>query len=428
MIKATKRQMYLWRSANRLFPGGVNSPVRAFKAVGGTPLFINQGKGSRIIDVDGREFIDYVLSWGPLILGHSHPEVVKAIRFSARRGASFGAPTRVENELADMIVKAIPSIEMLRFVNSGTEACMSAIRLARGFTRRDGVVKFEGCYHGHSDGLLVKAGSGGATFGVSSSKGVPKEISSLTYVLPYNDIDVFLAFCRRRWKKIACVIVEPVAGNMGVIPPREGFLEGLRKITERYGIVLIFDEVITGFRFCFGGVQNIFGINPDLTILGKIIGGGLPVGVYGGRREIMEMVSPCGPVYQAGTLSGNPIAMSAGLATLKVLKKELRVYERLDKITRILVCGFERLAKRAKISINRFGSMMTVFFTEGDVADFMDASRSDIKRYARFFHNMLECGVYLPPSQFEAMFVSTAHRSIDIEKTLKAGEEVLKRI
>jgi glutamate-1-semialdehyde 2,1-aminomutase len=402
-------------------PGGVNSPVRAYRAVGGTPPFIAWGRGARVVDADGNAYIDYVGSWGPLILGHAAAEVVRAIERAAARGTSYGAPTLQEVEMAELISAALPSMEMVRLVSSGTEACMSAIRTARAFARRDGVIKFEGCYHGHSDGMLVKAGSGAATFGVPTSPGVPADVARHTHTLPFNDLEAFRAFARKRWKEIACVIVEPVAGNMGVVPPAPGFLEGLRVITRQHGMVLIFDEVITGFRLCYGGAQTVFGIRPDLTCLGKIIGGGLPVGAYGGRREIMSMVSPAGPVYQAGTLSGNPLAVAAGLAQLRFLRDTPAVYSNLEELASRLEPAFRG------VRVNRVASMMTPFFTRGPVTDWASAATCDTKRFARFHRAMRGQGILLPPSQFEAMFVSYAHTTGDIDRTARCIQAALRK-
>lgn len=425
----TKKSQKLYKKALTLMPGGVNSPVRAFKAVGGNPLFIAKAKGSKIYDVDGNEYIDYVLSWGPLILGHAHPAVVKALKKAVERGTSYGAPTELEIELAKLVKKAFPSIEKIRMVNSGTEATMSAIRLARGFTKRDKVIKFEGCYHGHVDGLLVSAGSGGATFGIPDSLGVPVSYTKETIVLPFNDIEAFRATLKEHGKEIACVILEPVVGNMGCILPRQEFLEALREETEKYGIVLIFDEVMTGFRVSFGGAQSYFGIKPDLTCLGKVIGGGLPVGAYGGKKEIMSFVAPEGGVYQAGTLSGNPLAVSAGIETLKILSKA-STYKKLDKIMQHLEEGLKDAAKRAgiKVKFYRAGTMFCTYFTETEVIDARTAKTSDTEKFKKFFWGMLERGVYLAPSQFEAGFISLAHTQKDIEKTVKAAYEVFKKL
>ncbi|GAQ94638.1 glutamate-1-semialdehyde 2,1-aminomutase [Thermodesulfovibrio aggregans] len=425
----TKKSQKLYKKALTLMPGGVNSPVRAFKAVGGNPLFIAKAKGSKIYDVDGNEYIDYVLSWGPLILGHAHPAVVKALKKAVERGTSYGAPTELEIELAKLVKKAFPSIEKIRMVNSGTEATMSAIRLARGFTKRDKVIKFEGCYHGHVDGLLVSAGSGGATFGIPDSLGVPVSYTKETIVLPFNDIEAFRATLKEHGKEIACVILEPVIGNMGCILPRQEFLEALREETEKYEIVLIFDEVMTGFRVSFGGAQSYFGIKPDLTCLGKVIGGGLPVGAYGGKKEIMSFVAPEGGVYQAGTLSGNPLAVSAGIETLKILSKA-STYKKLDKIMQHLEEGLKDAAKRAgiKVKFYRAGTMFCTYFTETDVIDARTAKTSDTEKFKKFFWGMLERGVYIAPSQFEAGFISLAHTQKDIEKTVKAAYEVFKKL
>lgn len=411
----------LFKRAQELMPGGVNSPVRAFKAVGGTPPFIARGCGSKLIDVDGNEFIDYVCSWGALILGHAHPGVVNAAKAAIELGSSFGAPIEAEVTLAQMLCDALPSIEMVRLVNSGTEAVMSAIRVARAFTGRSKVIKFIGCYHGHADYLLVKAGSGAATFAIPDSAGVPNEFASLTLTLPYNDIDAFASAMRQFGNEVAAVIVEPVAGNMGVVLPANGFLEALREETERYGCVLIFDEVITGFRLCYGGAQSLFNVTPDMTVLGKIIGGGFPIGAYGGRKELMELVAPVGSVYQAGTLSGNPVAVAAGIATLNVLKRT-QPYEKLSERSRAISHAICESAARAnvKVQVNFIGSMLTPFFTDAKVRNFDDALRCDTKLYARFFHEMLSHGVYMPPSQFEAAFISTAHSDEDVERTIEA--------
>ncbi|HSW64928.1 MAG TPA: glutamate-1-semialdehyde 2,1-aminomutase [Dissulfurispiraceae bacterium] len=420
-MKTTKSRS-LFKQAQLLFPGGVNSPVRAFRAVGGMPLFIEKAKGSRLYDVDGNAFIDYVLSWGPMILGHAHPAVVKAIKKAVDKGTSYGAPCPLEVELASMIMDFYPSIEKMRMVSSGTEATMSAIRAARGFTGRDMIIKFEGCYHGHADGLLVKAGSGAATFGVPDSPGVPKDYAKLTLALPFNDTDAFRAVMRRNGKRIACVIVEPVVGNIGCIMPAPGFLDALRAETSRSGTVLIFDEVMTGFRVSRGGAQETFGIKPDLTCLGKVIGGGLPVGAYGGRADIMEMISPEGPVYQAGTLSGNPIAMTAGIETLKVLKKK-STYSALEKTMLQLEAGLKDAAKKAGVSakLYRAGTMFCTYFTDVDVVDYATAKTADTAHFGRFFMKMLEQGIYLAPSQFEAGFVSLAHGKADIDATVEAA-------
>ncbi|HUH66003.1 MAG TPA: glutamate-1-semialdehyde 2,1-aminomutase [Syntrophales bacterium] len=425
-----KSSKKLFREAGKRIPGGVNSPVRAFRSVGSTPAFIKRASGSRIYDVEGRQYIDYVSSWGPMILGHSHPDVVQAIQKAAERGTSYGAPTELETEMARLIISAFPSIDMVRMVSSGTEAAMTAIRLARGYTSREKIIKFEGCYHGHADSLLVKAGSGVATLGIPGSPGVPRGLAELTITLPFNDIEAATSAVDCYKDELACVIVEPVAGNMGVVLPKPGFLEALREITARHGIVLIFDEVITGFRFSYGGFQNIAGIKPDLTCLGKIIGGGLPVGAFGGRRDIMEKLAPSGPVYQAGTLSGNPIAMSAGIATLNILKKSSKAYRKLNMRTSLLCEELQKLFTQENIPvrINRWGSMFTVFFCEDHVYDFASAAKSDTMLYARYFREMLKNGVYLAPSQFEAAFLSFAHGDEDIEKTLRACRKALTNI
>lgn len=419
----------LFEAAQRVIPGGVNSPVRAFRAVGGSPFFVQRAAGSRIWDVDGRSYIDLLGSWGPLILGHAPPEVVEAITEAARGGTSYGAPTPREVEMAELLARAVPSIEMVRLVSSGTEAVMSAIRLARGFTGLEAIVKFDGCYHGHADSLLVKAGSGGATFSLPDSQGVPASLASLTITLPFNDIESVDAAFRRRGREIAAVVVEPVGGNMGVVPPAPGFLEGLRRLTTENGALLIFDEVITGFRVAYGGAQALYGVTSDLTCLGKIIGGGLPVGAYGGRRDLMERVAPLGPVYQAGTLSGNPLAVAAGLATLKRLA-DSAVYARLEASGRQLQEGIESAAHAAgvPVTVNRVGSMLTAFFTDGPVTDYASAKRSDAARYGKFFHAMLERGVFIAPSQFEAAFVSLAHSDADLDAISRAAGESLQAV
>ena len=421
-MKNINRSKRLFEQAQRYLPGGVDSPVRAFKAVGGTPLFIKRGYGSRLYDEDGNEFIDYIGSWGPLILGHAHPRVVKAIKKAVEHGSSFGAPTELETTLAKLISEAMPSIEMVRFVNSGTEATMSAIRLARAFTVRNKVVKFAGCYHGHSDGLLAKAGSGMATLGIPTSPGVPTAVTADTLVTTYNNVEAVEQLFKDFASDIAAVIVEPVAGNMGVVLPQPGFLECLRSLTRQSGALLIFDEVITGFRVAYGGVQSLYNIVPDLTCLGKIIGGGLPVGAYGGRRDIMELVAPSGPVYQAGTLAGNPLAMTAGIETLAILKKS-GTYEELEKKSSFLVKGIIEVASKAGVDIQlpRAGSMFTVFFAQAPITDYEAAARADTTLYARFFHQMLSQGVYFPPSQFEAAFVSVAHTHRDIQSTIDSA-------
>ena len=409
----------LFAEAQKYIPGGVNSPVRSFNAVGGTPPFIARGKGSRVWDVDGNEYIDYLGSWGPLVLGHSHPAVVEVLIKTAESGTSFGAPVEQEVELAKMICTALPSVDSVRLVSSGTEACMSAIRLARAFTGRDKIIKFAGCYHGHADGLLVKAGSGALTHGIPTSAGVPESYASETLVAEYNDIESVEKFFAANPSGIAAVITEPVAGNMGVVPPAPGFLEALRKVTQDNGALLIFDEVITGFRVGPNGAQGLFNITPDITTMGKIIGGGLPVGAYGGRKEIMEMVAPLGPMYQAGTLSGNPLAVSAGIATLTELSKP-GVFEQIDGLAQRLTQGVTAAFQKAEIpaTINRVGSMFTGFLNPGPVAGLADAENSDTEMYGRYFHAMQEQGVYIAPSQFEAGFVSTAHTEADIDATI----------
>ena len=417
------------RRAARLMPGGVNSPVRAFRAVGGQPIVMARGRGARVTDVDGNEYIDYIGSWGPLILGHTYGPVVEAIGRVAREGTSFGAPTEAEADLAELVIEAVPSIERVRMVNSGTEATLSALRLARGATGRDLILKMEGCYHGHVDALLVKAGSGVATLGIPGSPGVPRAVAEQTLTAPYNDIAAIERTFADCGDRIAAAIVEPVAGNMGVVPPRAGWLEALRELTRRYGTVLIFDEVMSGFRVARGGAQERFGIAPDLTTLGKIIGGGLPVGAYGGRADLMSRVAPEGPVYQAGTLSGNPLAMSAGVAMLQGLR-QAGVYERLESLSARLADGLTSAARDAGVPcrVNRVGSMMSAFFTGGEVTDFATASGSDTARFAAFFSGMIERGISLPPSQFEAVFVSAAHTEEDIDTTIAAARETLSAI
>jgi glutamate-1-semialdehyde 2,1-aminomutase len=426
-MKSFKKSQKLFEAANLLIPGGVNSPVRAFKAVGGNPIFIEKAKGSKMYDVDGNSYIDYVLSWGSLILGHANPKIISALKSAAAKGTSYGAPTKLENDLANLILKAYPSMDKIRMVNSGTEATMSAIRAARGFTKRDIIVKFEGCYHGHADGLLVRAGSGAATFGIPDSAGVPESYAKNTLTLPFNDIDALKAAIEKNWNLIACIIVEPVAGNMGCVLPKPGFLETMRELTEKYGIVLIFDEVMTGFRVSYGGAQEYYGIKPDMTCLGKVIGGGLPVGAYGGKNEIMSMISPEGPVYQAGTLSGNPLAMTAGIETLKILSSK-SVYKKLLRLSTVLEKGLIDASKKADVSVKfyRAGTMFCTYFTDKDVTDYQTAKNSDTERFARFFKGMLNRGVYLAPSQFEAGFISLAHSEKDIETTVKAAYEAFK--
>lgn len=417
----------LFRVAQQVIPGGVNSPVRAFKSVGIDPLFIKKARGSRLIDVDGNEFIDYVGSWGPMILGHCHPVVVSAIKNVLENGSSFGAPTELEVELAEMIVEAVPSIEMVRMVSSGTEATMSAIRLARAYAGRDKIIKFAGCYHGHSDALLVKAGSGAATFGVPDSPGVPGDFAKHTLTASFNDLQSVKKLVAENSGQIACIILEPIAGNMGTVPPREGFLEGLRALCDEEGIVLIFDEVMTGFRVAYGGAQELYGVTPDMTTLGKIIGGGLPVGAFGGKKEIMTLLSPSGGVYQAGTLSGNPLAMTAGIETLKLLG-EKGFYDKLEEKSCRLAEGLSKAAEKSgrRLYSTRVGSMFCMFFAEAEVHDWTTAASCDTDAFARYFRAMLEQGIYLAPSQFETAFMSIAHSDEDIEKTISAAEKALK--
>lgn len=418
----TKRSDALFARAQHLMPGGVSSPVRAFQAVGGCPRFIARGEGAYLYDVDGNRYIDYVCSWGPLILGHAEPHVLAAVTEAASSGTSFGAPTEAEVHLAELVVAAVPSVEMLRFVNSGTEATMSALRVARAYTRRNKIVKFAGGYHGHADMLLVAAGSGALTLGVPDSPGVPAAATAETLVAPYNDLASVSALFERLPSEIAAVIVEPVAGNMGCVPPEAGFLAGLRAITQRYGALLIFDEVMTGFRVAYGGAQARYAVRPDLTCLGKILGGGLPAAAYGGRREILSLVAPAGPVYQAGTLSGNPLAMAAGTAQLEQLRRP-GVYDRLEHATARLCAGLADAARAARVPIyqTRVGSMFTTFFTSGSVVDEQSARRADTAAYATFFRAMLDQGVYLAPSQFEAGFVSLAHGDAEIARTIEAA-------
>jgi glutamate-1-semialdehyde 2,1-aminomutase len=427
-VRTTKSRAY-FKTAQLAIPGGVNSPVRAFRSVGGDPLFIKKAKGAILEDVDGNSFIDFVLSWGPMILGHAHPSVLKAIINAAKNGTSYGAPCQAETELAKAIIQAVPSIEQIRLVNSGTEAVMSAIRLARGYTKRDSILKFDGCYHGHADHLLVKAGSGIATLGIPDTPGVPKAFARHTLTAPFNDIIGTEKLIHKHAKDLAAIIVEPVAGNMGVVPPTNEFLPWLRMITKKYEILLIFDEVITGFRVHYGGAQARYKVLPDLTCLGKIIGGGLPIGAYGGRKDIMQMIAPAGPVYQAGTLSGNPVAVAAGLETLRQLKKP-GVYKELERKSKMVAEGLGEAAKEARIPYyqTRVGSMLGGFFTEGPVTNFASAKKSDTKRYANFFHGMLNQGIYLAPSQFEAMLLSNCHTRANIDKTTAATKRVMRNL
>src|SRR5207245_4807808 len=419
----------LFARAQRLIPGGVTSPVRAFKAVGGTPLFIRKAEGARVWDADGRGFIDYLGSWGPLILGHAHPSVLEAITQAAAKGTSYGAPCAAEVELADRVTRLVPSIQKVRVVSSGTEATMSALGLARAFTGRRKILKFEGCYHGHADALLVAAGSGVATLGIPGSPGVPEGTVADTIVAPYNDLGAVERVAGEHGRDLAAVIVEPVAGNMGCVPPRDGYLQGLRDMTTRAGALLVFDEVITGFRLSTGGAQVLYGVKPDLTCLGKIIGGGLPVGAYGGRAEIMDQVAPSGPVYQAGTLSGNPLAMAAGIATIDLLQRA-GTYKRLDTLAARLHAGLLGAREEAdvKVTINRVGSMITLFFTPGPVVDYATAKKSDTALFARFFHGLLARGIYFPPAQFETAFLSLAHTESDVDATVRAASAIFREL
>jgi glutamate-1-semialdehyde 2,1-aminomutase len=422
--RKTEQSRKLQKRAEQLIPGGVNSPVRAFRAVGSEPLFIVRGEGSHIWDADGNEYVDYIGSWGPLILGHAAPTVIEAIIAAARKGTSFGASTPAEADLAELVISAFPNMQKIRFVSSGTEATMSAIRLARAYTKRKYIVKFEGCYHGHADALLVKAGSGVATLGIPGSAGVPEEFTQFTLALPYNDTNALEQAFEKFKHQIACVIVEPVVGNMGCVPPARGYLEAMRAISTRDKALLIFDEVMTGFRLAFGGAQELYDIQPDLTTMGKIIGGGLPVGAYGGPSEIMDLIAPLGPVYQAGTLSGNPLAMAAGYATLSHLRDHRDIYAKLDKLTAEVVAGVAAAAKDAGVTMchNRVGSMFTWFFAEGPVTDWTSAAKSDTEAFGRFFRAMLDNGIYLPPSQFEAAFISAAHTERDVQRTIAAAK------
>jgi glutamate-1-semialdehyde 2,1-aminomutase len=425
MGRTTEQSRRLQKRAEQLIPGGVNSPVRAFRSVGCDPLYIVRGQGSHIWDADGNEYVDYIGSWGPLILGHAAPSVIEAVIAVARNGTSFGASTPAEADLAELVISAFPHMQKVRFVSSGTEATMSAIRLARGYTKRKYIVKFEGCYHGHSDALLVKAGSGVATLGIPGSAGVPEEFTQFTLALPYNDTDAIEQAFAKFEQQIACVIVEPVVGNMGCVPPAHGYLEALRTITQRDKALLIFDEVMTGFRLAFGGAQELYGIKPDLTTMGKIIGGGLPVGAYGGPSEIMDLIAPLGPVYQAGTLSGNPLAMAAGYTQLSYLRDHKDVYQKLDELAAEVVAGVAAAAKDAGVTMchNRVGSMFTWFFTKGPVTDWNSAAKCDTEAFGRFFRVMLDNGIYLPPSQFEAAFLGAAHSERDVRQTIAAAKQ-----
>lgn len=422
----TTKSEEIFTAAQKLMPGGVSSPVRAFKSVGGQPIVFDRVRGAYIWDVDGNKYIDYVGTWGPAICGHAHPDVIEALHQALEKGTSFGAPSALENILAEMVIEAVPSVEIVRFVNSGTEACMSVLRLMRAFTGRDKIIKFEGCYHGHADMFLVKAGSGVATLGLPDSPGVPKSATNNTLTAPYNDLEAVKALFTENPDQIAGVILEPVVGNSGFIPPDAGFLEGLREITHEYGALLVFDEVMTGFRIAYGGAQERFGITPDLTTLGKVIGGGLPVGAYGGREDIMSLVAPAGPMYQAGTLSGNPLAMTAGIKTLELLQKS-GTYEQLDRITKKLTEGLLNVAKETGHEVygGQISGMFGMFFTAGPVHNYDDAKKSNLNKFARFHRGMLERGIYLAPSQFEAGFTSLAHTEEDIDQTIAAAKEVL---
>ncbi|WP_080836996.1 glutamate-1-semialdehyde 2,1-aminomutase [Cohnella massiliensis] len=427
-IRSDSRSKQAFERAKRSIPGGVNSPVRAFKSVGLTPLVVERGEGSRIYDIDGQAYVDYVLSWGPLIAGHAHPEVVEAIKRTAEKGTSFGAPTELETEMAELVCERVPSVEVVRMVNSGTEATMSALRLARGYTQRSKILKFEGSYHGHADSLLIKAGSGVATLGLPDSPGVPESVASHTVTVPYNDLNAVKVAFEKFGEEIAAVIVEPVAGNMGVVPPLPGFLAGLREVTSKYGALLIFDEVMTGFRVHLNCAQGLYGITPDLTCLGKVIGGGLPVGAYGGRRDIMEKMAPVGPIYQAGTLSGNPLAMSAGLSTLKLLNEASYAY--MERLAIRLQNGLQQAAadRGVALTINRVGSMVCPFFTDKTVINYEAAKGSDLERFRAVFARLLDAGVNIPPSQFEGWFLSIAHTEADIDFTVEAFAAALAKI
>ncbi|MBE3569132.1 MAG: glutamate-1-semialdehyde 2,1-aminomutase [Bacillales bacterium] len=427
-MRSYEKSKHAYKDAVKLMPGGVNSPVRAFRSVNMDPIFMERGKGSKIYDIDGNEYIDYVLSWGPLILGHANDQVIEAIKKTAEKGTSFGAPTIVENKLAKLVQERVPSIEIVRMVSSGTEATMSALRLARGYTGRNKIVKFEGSYHGHGDSLLIKAGSGVATLGLPDSPGVPKGVAENTMAVPYNDLEAVKQAFEKYGEDIACVIVEPVAGNMGVVPPVPGFLEGLREVTKEYGSLLIFDEVMTGFRVDYHCAQGYFGITPDLTCLGKVIGGGLPVGAFGGRADIMEKIAPTGPIYQAGTLSGNPLAMTAGYETLRQLTPDL--YKEFVRKADRLEEGIHAAAEKYEIphTINRAGSMIGLFFTNEKVINYETARTSDLELFADYYREMVNEGIFLPPSQFEGLFLSAAHTDEDIEKTIAAAEKAFKKI
>lgn len=429
MHKGYEKSRAAYAEAKKIIPGGVNSPVRAFRAVGTDPVFIERGAGSRMFDIDGNEYIDYVLSWGPLILGHAHPEVMEAVIEYTKKGTSFGAPTLLETEMAKLVTEIVPSVEIVRMVNSGTEATMSALRLARGYTKRSKIVKFEGCYHGHADSLLIKAGSGVATLGLPDSPGVPESVASNTLTVPYNDVDSLRLAFEKYGEEIAAVIIEPVAGNMGCVPPKPGYLQGVRRITKEYGTLLIFDEVMTGFRVAYGGAQTYYDIDPDLTTMGKVIGGGLPVGAYGGKKEIMDWIAPAGPIYQAGTLSGNPLAMIAGLTTLKLLGRP-GAYEELSAKSKRLADGFKETAEELGIPsfTSHVGGMFGCFFTDREVVDYTTAKTCDLERYSKYFREMLKRGVYLAPSQLEAGFTSLAHTDADIDRTLEAARESLKAL
>lgn len=428
MSLSFERSVSNYQEAVKVIPGGVNSPVRAFKSVEMNPIFIEQGQGSVVTDVDGNRYIDYICSWGPLILGHAHPEVIRKVKETAEKGTSFGAPTELETKMAKIVTERMPSVDIVRMVNSGTEATMSAIRLARAYTKRTKILKFEGSYHGHSDSLLIKAGSGVATLGLPDSPGVPGDLAQSTLTVPYNDLDSVRFAFEKFGEDIAAVILEPVAGNMGVVPPQPGFLEGIREITEQYGTVLIFDEVMTGFRVDYYSAQGRYDVMPDLTTMGKVIGGGLPVGAFGGKREIMEMIAPVGPVYQAGTLSGNPLAMAAGVATLKAMTPQ--AYQELEKKGAMLEAGLKQNAEEAGVPhhINRVGSMVCLFFTNETVTSYEQAKSSDTRLFASYYRNMLEEGILLAPSQFEGMFVSMAHSEEDIERTIEASRRALKKL